>query len=318
MALQTSGAISLANIQTEFGGSNPIAISEYYGAAAGVPTSGTIAISHFYGKSSQFSFTISSDTTNASLSTLATAAGWDGSSALVATINSGVYVYSTSTGTPALTVSGSYPAGVSLINNGYIVGMGGTGGYGYSGTNYPNYGHAGYSGGGALSVSSAISITNNGTIAGGGGGGGGGGTKWRSAKPDGYGSGGGGGGGRSGKSNSSGGPRGYQKTTGIVVSWGSAGSSGTVSSAGGGGSGTHARYSVFQPSSEEYAYYDSYGGAGGAGGGWGSNGSSGSAGSGTSANYSSGPGGGGAGGYAVSGNSNVTWNVTGTRLGAVS
>lgn len=31
MALQTSGQISLGDIQTEFGGSNPIAISEYYG-----------------------------------------------------------------------------------------------------------------------------------------------------------------------------------------------------------------------------------------------------------------------------------------------
>jgi hypothetical protein len=32
MALQTSGAISLNDVQTEFGGSNPISISEYYGA----------------------------------------------------------------------------------------------------------------------------------------------------------------------------------------------------------------------------------------------------------------------------------------------
>jgi len=51
MVLQSSGAISLANIQNEFGGSNPIAISEYYGAASGVPSSGTIAFNNFYGKS---------------------------------------------------------------------------------------------------------------------------------------------------------------------------------------------------------------------------------------------------------------------------
>ena len=51
MALQTSGAISLLNIQNEFGGSNPIAISEYYGAASGIPTSGLISISNFYGAS---------------------------------------------------------------------------------------------------------------------------------------------------------------------------------------------------------------------------------------------------------------------------
>lgn len=51
MTLQSSGAISLANVQTEFGGSNPISISEYYGAASGVPTSGQISLSDFYGKS---------------------------------------------------------------------------------------------------------------------------------------------------------------------------------------------------------------------------------------------------------------------------
>lgn len=51
MALQTSGAISLNDIQTEFGGSNPISISEYYGAASGIPASGTISLSDFYGAS---------------------------------------------------------------------------------------------------------------------------------------------------------------------------------------------------------------------------------------------------------------------------
>lgn len=51
MALPSSGAISLANIQTEFGGSNPISISEYYGKASGIPSSGTISFSQFRGKS---------------------------------------------------------------------------------------------------------------------------------------------------------------------------------------------------------------------------------------------------------------------------
>lgn len=51
MVLQSSGAISLFNIQTEFGGSNPISISEYYGAASGIPSSGTISFNNFYGKS---------------------------------------------------------------------------------------------------------------------------------------------------------------------------------------------------------------------------------------------------------------------------
>ena len=33
MALQSSGAISLENIQTVFGGTNPISLSEYYANA---------------------------------------------------------------------------------------------------------------------------------------------------------------------------------------------------------------------------------------------------------------------------------------------
>lgn len=51
MTLQASGPISLANVQTEYGGANPIAISEYYGVPGGLPASGTISLSNFYGKS---------------------------------------------------------------------------------------------------------------------------------------------------------------------------------------------------------------------------------------------------------------------------
>lgn len=51
MPLPTSGIISLADIQTEFGGTNPISISEYYGVAANVPASGMISLAHFYGTS---------------------------------------------------------------------------------------------------------------------------------------------------------------------------------------------------------------------------------------------------------------------------
>jgi hypothetical protein len=52
MVLQSSGAISLNDIQTEFGGTNPIGINEYYDAADGVPASGEISFDDFYGKSS--------------------------------------------------------------------------------------------------------------------------------------------------------------------------------------------------------------------------------------------------------------------------
>ena len=62
MTLPTSGPISLSDIQTEFGGSNPISLSEYYaggsyvpagtsGTNGAVPSSGTISIWNFYGTS---------------------------------------------------------------------------------------------------------------------------------------------------------------------------------------------------------------------------------------------------------------------------
>jgi hypothetical protein len=51
MALPTSGPLSLNDIAGEFGGATPHSLSEYYGVAAGIPTSGTISISDFYGAS---------------------------------------------------------------------------------------------------------------------------------------------------------------------------------------------------------------------------------------------------------------------------
>lgn len=52
MALQTTGPISLDNIQTEFGGANPIGLNEYYGVSANIPASGLISIGNFYGAAS--------------------------------------------------------------------------------------------------------------------------------------------------------------------------------------------------------------------------------------------------------------------------
>lgn len=75
MPLQSSGTISLANVQTEFGGSAPTSITEYYGAAAGVPASGTISLSDFYGASSvQYSLLVGEGTiyTDSAVTTLGT------------------------------------------------------------------------------------------------------------------------------------------------------------------------------------------------------------------------------------------------------
>jgi hypothetical protein len=59
MAIASTGSISMSTIQTEFGGSNPISISEYYrsntyennvsGNNTGIPQSGTIKLSQFRG-----------------------------------------------------------------------------------------------------------------------------------------------------------------------------------------------------------------------------------------------------------------------------
>lgn len=51
MALQTSGAISLGDIGTEFSDTAPHSLSEFYGADTGIPSSGEISIGDFYGAS---------------------------------------------------------------------------------------------------------------------------------------------------------------------------------------------------------------------------------------------------------------------------
>ncbi len=59
MVLQASGAISFTNVQTEFGGVNPIGINEYYAnsvtgyttGVSGIPNTGvSISLNQFYGK----------------------------------------------------------------------------------------------------------------------------------------------------------------------------------------------------------------------------------------------------------------------------
>lgn len=274
MTLQTTGAISLSNIQTEFGGSNPISLNEYYAGGgyvpagtSGVPSSGTISINQFYGKSNVFNFnpTISSSTYNYNLKSAAIAAGWNQTTPLIAnvTVAAGVVIGSTSTAA-AFDTSSGYPSGSSLaltIQSGaYISGKGGNG---------ANYGpNNGAPGGLALWAQVGIKITNNGTIQGGGGGGGAGQSPW---------GGGGGGGGQVGGTGGIGG--GYDDGQGPN------GRPGTLTAGGIGG-----------------FYY------GGAGGNPGQNGSN---------SPTTGVGYGGAAGACTSGNANITWLATGTRLGAL-
>lgn len=294
MALPSSGSLTLAQIQTEFGGVNPISLSEYYRNGGlvtsnntNVPTSGVISLSNFFGAVKLFQFTISTTyTTTQDLRSLALAAGWNGADPVLATVSSGVLISSSTTASAALTVSGSFPAGVSLVNNGSIVGMGG------QGANADSVGNAG---GAAIAVSTAISITNNGILAGGGGGGGAG-ISW--------------------------GWNGLNRSTP-----GSAGGSGLTqaiapgplypgTSVGGQASQYDSGTGMYSTpgASQNWGYGGRVSSYGGAGGTWGNQGQQG----GNIDGLSGGGYVGGAGGAAVSGNSNVTWLATGTRYGALS
>lgn len=56
MGLPPTGVITFSAIQTEFGGSNPIQMSEYLGAASGVPAAGELWMSNFHGKAKAVTF----------------------------------------------------------------------------------------------------------------------------------------------------------------------------------------------------------------------------------------------------------------------
>lgn len=293
MALPVSGTLTLEQIRAEFGGSTPVSLSQYYRGGGlvttnntGVPTSGAISISNFYGAVRQFAFTISSNySTPQDLRTLALAAGWNGSDNLLATNNA--IISSNTTATPALSISGSFPNGVFFVNNSYIVGMGGAGG---------NTVETGNPGGTALGVGSSVTITNNGVLAGGGGGGGAG-TFWVWN-------------GFSRSMAGSGGASGFTPAPGGLNPSSGAGGSAYPSQ----GPDANGLYSAGGPS-----FNWSWGGRasspGGIGGAWGTAGDAGGT---VDGNYNQSGYAGGAGGAAVTGNSFVTWLATGTRYGAVS
>jgi len=177
MTLNSSGPISLAgttagqSIEIENGGNGTTTISLNDTAVrtlAGVPSGAITMPTNFYGKSNSvnISYTYTSNTTNASLNVTSISGYVAGKSNITVTVNSGVYLWSNSTGTPGLTLTGGTTGDtVKLVNNGYIMGQGGNGGA--SGIN-------GNAAGTALSIGYNISLTNNSYISGGGGGGAGG------------------------------------------------------------------------------------------------------------------------------------------------
>ena len=322
MALPSTGPITMGDINVELGltrtqqlSMGSTVVRNLFGVASGpirMAADGR-------GKSSSFRFNITTNTTNANLRTLAINAGWDTTSKVEATVNSGVYVYSTTTATPGLTIDGSFPGGVELINNGYIIGMGGAGGSTA----------AGFAGGPAISLGTDCFITNNSYIAGEGGGG--------SAYANGNAGGGGGaGGGTGGEGNGAGiAAGGTPGNTGANGSGPGSGAGGGRILPGTGGAGERVDLNTRAigggaggGGGAGYGYYlVQNGAAGGSNNSVGSNGTlnsgegfwSAAGGGGWGAAGGSGRYFGGAGGKAVNLNGNsVTWLETGTRWGAIS
>lgn len=361
--------LKFSSIQAELGGSNPISLSEYTRGGVLVNTNQTspngtipaslsnISMAVFRAVTKYipaFAATISSNQTNLNLRTWALANGWNGTVAAIITIASGVYVYATTTAGAGLTINGSWPGGITVINNGYIMGKGGAGGMapsmpvGWEGAN-------GNSGGPAMSLGISCTIQNNSYIGGGGGGG---------ASAAGYiGAGGGGGAGGGAGGGLDGGNRSAAAAGGAGGGVGAAGSrgptivtdyyygvdavgaggggGGIMPGAGGAGGGSGQALAVDGNNNNNSGGFG--GGAGGGGGGFigtynvetGGAGGSGGLGGAGAAGFGAGGGGwgaaggnavyvdttyyGGVGGKAVALNGYaITWSATGTRYGAIS
>jgi hypothetical protein len=225
-----------------------------------------------------FNYTISGSGGGVDARSGAISAGWNGSDPLTITVNSGVVLKGSAGGSYGLLISGSFPGGVTLVNNGVICGdwaAGGSGGYGVVGS-WGSSGGDGTAGGQGLYVNitagGPLKGYNYGVIAGASGGGGGGGSS---------------------NNNTS-----------------------TATNAGGNGGNGMNYYQSYGTGSAGQAYGDgTYGGTGGNGGS--AYGDAGSAGQQGTGNYWTNGGNGGAVGSAIVGYSQITVYATGTVLGNV-
>ena len=231
MPLQSSGSISLQDMQDEFGGSHPISMSEYYrggshvyGNNSNVPESGLVSMGNFHGGVGVLLLS-SAGTINGYGNRQEITVSSYISSGGVLIIPSDMYVWSDSTGSYGMVVD--IPC--TIINYGRIIGKGGNGGSWYT---------RGYNGGAAMRItSSGVTIQNmSGAFIAGGGGGGGGGTWDRDNNRSG---GGGGAGGANGGNGAF--PRSYNTNyggTGGAINGTSTGNlSGATAGGGGGGGG---------------------------------------------------------------------------------
>lgn len=166
-----TGTISLGDVNVELGRSATAEISmndAALRALAGV-ASGALGMVTLRGKSNAFVHTISSNQQELNLYTYLVGQGWNTISGVQLTIANGVYIWSDNTSVAALNTGGLYPGGLTIVNNGFIIGKGGAGG-GIVLANGSAYLPG--AGGPAITLTTAASINNtNGYIGGGGGGG---------------------------------------------------------------------------------------------------------------------------------------------------
>jgi hypothetical protein len=325
----------MASINAEF--SRGTDLNSYRGTGwyidaggSGTFPSGSIDFDIFRGKrltAPLFSATINSNQQELNLRVWALNNGWNGSTPAVITVGSGVYIWSDNTGAAAMAIDGSWPGGVTLINNGFIIGRGGNGG---------GLSISVQNGGPAIVLGVNVTIQNNSYIAGGGGGGGLGYGNFGPYEGGGGGAGGGNGGAVSGTAGGAGGSVGNVGSNGTNYNnFGATGGGGgrqlpgtgasgvsaggiAVSGLGGGAGGSGGGYNLNAVSGAGGSAGNTGGTsatttgvAGGGGGGWGASGGFGK-------NTSNNAGSPGLGGAAVNLNGfSVTWTAFGTRYGAV-
>jgi len=253
MAIPSSGALALSAIQTEFGGSNPISMSEYYaggsnvpsgttGDSGSIPSSGAIAVSQFYGSSNRVAIALTISSTTQSYNIYSNRGGTysAGNSDVTLTVQAIVG----STGASGLDTGSQWTSGdtIKIINNSQIVGKGNAGGAGGARS---GAGSAGTAGQPAINLGYPVTIQNNGGFIRGGGGGGGGGAGGSYTQPGQGGKGqtpttvqfgGGGGGGGAGQQGGAGGAAG--QTNSATGATAAAGAAGSISGAGAGGDGS--------------------------------------------------------------------------------
>jgi hypothetical protein len=330
--LQSSGAISISDINSVFGRGNNLNAyrgTTYYTVAGGGTASsfsgGAISMNSFYGTGPSpnrvaISYTYSYDVANAYLNVSRISGYSAGLSDITVYVNAGVYLYALTNGDNGLNLYGANTGDtVYLVNNGYILGGGGVGGQG--GSNTVNGGSGG-NGSSAINLGQSVTISNYpyGYIGGGGGGGAGGAGSLSGKIIIGGGGGGGGAGGGNGgadytnaNAGGTGGDRGSAggNGSGGTNGGGAGGAGGSQFYSGGGGGRIIPGYGGTASGTGGNGGATGFGASagtngGGGGGGWGGAGGSGG-------NGDSSPGSPGAGGLAVQLNGfSVTW-VGGTN-----